>query len=164
MSIDQFKFDSCHCYSCASSRSTANGPNWWRWCWWHRYVGDWFQMLVAESLCWRLFRYSLVIFFVGDLSPTSRIGHEHLKLVINTFGLRHPSPTSSPLNDSGFTRFDQFKYFGIDFFKPGLSENILGKFLNGREFVPVVTGCPCHCTSHSVTQIGYCYFITLKIP
>ena len=123
---------------------------------------------MAESLCWRLFRYSLVIFFVGDFlsvinrSPTSR--NEHLKLVINTFGLQHPSPTSSPLNDSGFTRFDQFKYFRIDFFKPGLSENILGEFLNGRELVPVVTGCPCHCTSHSVTQIGYCYFITLKIP
>jgi len=61
----------------------------------------------------------------------------------------------------GFAGFDQFKYFRIDFFKPRLSENILRKFLNGREFVPVVTGCPCHCTSHSVTQIGYCYFITL---
>ena len=43
----------------------------WQWWWWHRYVGDivmlvtslcwwlydddWFEMLVAESLCWRLF-------------------------------------------------------------------------------------------------------------
>ena len=39
---------------------------WWQCCWWHRYVGDcmmvtlwwWlydFQILVTESLCWRLF-------------------------------------------------------------------------------------------------------------
>ena len=121
-------------------------------CWWqNHYVGD-------------FFRYVGDFLSVLNRSPTSRIGLEHLKLVTNMFGHQHPSPASSPLNDSGFTRFNQFKYFRIDFFKPGLSENILCKFLNGREFVPVVTGCPCHCTSHSVTQIGYCYFITLKIP
>ena len=50
-------------------------------CWWLN-GGDWFQMLVTGSLCWRL--CSLWWWF----------GHQHLKLVTNTFGLQRPSPTS----------------------------------------------------------------------
>ena len=42
-------------------------------CWW-LYDGDCFEMLVAESLCWRLSQW---------------IGHQHLKLITNTFGLQH---------------------------------------------------------------------------
>ena len=61
-------------------------------CWW-LYDGDWFQMLVAESLCWRPFS-SWSFLNVLNQSPTSWIGHQHLKLVTNTFGLQHPSPTS----------------------------------------------------------------------
>ena len=55
-------------------------------CWW-LYDGDWFQMLVAESLCWQLF--SLCWWFsqciksvitISNLSPTplvSNIRHQH---------------------------------------------------------------------------------------
>ena len=55
-------------------------------CWW-LYDGDWFQMFVAESLCWRLF--SLCWWFsqciksvtnISNLSPThlvSDIRHQH---------------------------------------------------------------------------------------
>ena len=48
----------------------------WQWCWW-LYDCDWFQTLVAESLCWRLF--SLFWWFsqciksvtnISNLSPT----------------------------------------------------------------------------------------------
>ena len=58
----------------------------WQWCWW-LYDGDWFEMLVAESLCWRLF--SLCWWFsqciksvtnISNLSPThlvSNIRHQH---------------------------------------------------------------------------------------
>jgi len=107
----------------------------WQWCWWHRYVGDglylydllvktvtvmlvtslcwwlydgdWFEMLMAESLCWRLF--SLCWWFCW--SPTSQTCHQrgvgcswqigswpaHVRLLFtvnNTFGLQYPSPTS----------------------------------------------------------------------
>ena len=51
-------------------------------CWWI-YVGDWFQMLVAESLCWRLFslcwRFSQCIELVTIIlnrSPTSQTCHQ----------------------------------------------------------------------------------------
>ena len=88
---------------------------------------------------------------------TIKRGH----ILMKVFWWFHASENCLILKYIGFAGFDQFKYFRIDFFKPRLSENILRKFLNGRVFVPVVTGCPCHCTSHSVTQIGYCYFITL---
>ena len=59
----------------------------WQWCWWHRYVGD-------------FFRYVGDFLYVLNRSPTSWIGHQHFKLVTNTFGLQHPSPTSMilPLN------------------------------------------------------------------
>ena len=59
------------------------------------YVGDmtnWFKMLVAE-LCWRL--VSLCWWFSQCIK--SHTGHQHLKLVTNTFGLQrkyYPSPTS----------------------------------------------------------------------
>ena len=54
-------------------------------CWW-LYDGDWFQMLVAEPLCWRLF--SLCWWFsqcngLLNRSSISWIGHQHLKLVTN---------------------------------------------------------------------------------
>ena len=43
------------------------------------YDGDCIQMLMADSLSWI---FSLYL-----------IGHQHLKLVTNTFHLQHPSPT-----------------------------------------------------------------------
>ena len=47
-------------------------------------------MLVIVALCWWFFQF--------NRSPTSWIRHQHLKLVTNTFGLQHPSPTSmSPI-------------------------------------------------------------------
>ena len=75
-------------------------------CWW-LYDGDWFEMLMAESLCWRLF--SLCWWFCW--SPTSQTCHQrgvgcswqigswpaHVRLLFtvnNTFGLQYPSPTS----------------------------------------------------------------------
>ena len=71
----------------------------WQWCWWHRYVGDF--MMVTDLRCWWQNHYVGDFFrYVGDFlnvlnrSPTSWIGHQHLKLVTNTFGLQHPSPTS----------------------------------------------------------------------
>ena len=45
-----------------------------RYCWQNHYVGDFLNEL--------------------NRSPTPFIGHQHLKLVTNTFGLEHPSPTS----------------------------------------------------------------------
>ena len=53
-------------------------------CWW-LYYGDWFQMLVAESLCWRLF--SLCRWFcqciksvtnILNRSPTSQTCHQDI--------------------------------------------------------------------------------------
>ena len=64
----------------------------WQWCWWHRYISDF--MMVTD------FRFLWQNHYVGDFfielnrSPTSWIGHQHLKLVTNTFGPQHPSPTS----------------------------------------------------------------------
>ena len=49
--------------------------------WQNHYVGD-------------FFRYVGDFFNVSNRSPTSWIGHQHLKLVTNTFDLQHPSPTS----------------------------------------------------------------------
>ena len=61
---------------------------------WWVYDGDWFEMLVAESLCWRLFSlcwlFSICIKLVTNIlnrSPTSHTCHQ-------TFDLQHPSPTS----------------------------------------------------------------------
>ena len=54
-----------------------------------------------SARCWRENHYVGDCFrYVGDFlnvlnqSPRSWIGHRHLKLVTNTFGLQHPSPTS----------------------------------------------------------------------
>ena len=60
-------------------------------CWW-LYDVDWFQMLMAKSLCWRLFSLCNITYVADFLnvfnrSPTPWIGHQHLKLVTNTFGL-----------------------------------------------------------------------------
>ena len=71
----------------------------WQWCWWHRNVGDF--TMVADFRCWWQNHYVGDFFrCVGDFldvlnrSPSSWIGHQHLKLVTNTFGLQHLSPTS----------------------------------------------------------------------
>ena len=55
-----------------------------QWCWWH-YDDDWFQMLLAESSCWRLFSlcwwFSQCIKSVTNIlnrSPTSQICHQHI--------------------------------------------------------------------------------------
>ena len=63
----------------------------WLWC---LYDGDWFLILVTESLCWRLFSlcwlFSICIKPVINIlnrSPTSHTCH-------HTFHLQHPSPTS----------------------------------------------------------------------
>ena len=52
---------------------------------WRLYDGDWFQMLMAESLCWRLFslcwRISQCIKSVTNIlnrSPTSQTFHQHI--------------------------------------------------------------------------------------
>ena len=65
-------------------------------------VDDWF-MLVIDSGCWwqnhymgDFFRYVDDFLNVLNQSSTSWIGHQHLKLVTNTFGLQDPSPT--PMN------------------------------------------------------------------
>ena len=59
----------------------------WQWGWWHRYVGDF--MMVTDFRCWWQNHYVGDFFrYVGD------VGHQHLKLVTNTFNLQHPSPTS----------------------------------------------------------------------
>ena len=67
---------------------------WWQWCWWHRYVGDF--MMVTDFRCWWQNHYVSDFFrYVGDFlnvlnrSPTSWIGHQHLKLVTNAFGHQH---------------------------------------------------------------------------
>ena len=70
----------------------------WQWCWWHRYVSDF--MMVTDFRCWwnhyvgDCFRYVGDFLNVLNRSPTSWIGHQHLKLVTSTFGLQHLSPTS----------------------------------------------------------------------
>ena len=71
--------------------------NRWQWCWWHRYVGDF--MMVTDLRCWWQNHYVGDFFrYVGDFLSVwkfhNEIGHQHLKLVTNTFGHQHPSPTS----------------------------------------------------------------------
>ena len=50
-------------------------------CWWI-YDGDWFQMLVAESLCWRFFSlcwwFSKSFTNILNRSPTSQTCHQHI--------------------------------------------------------------------------------------
>ena len=67
----------------------------WQWCWWYRYVGDF--MMVTDLRCWWQNHYVGDFFhYVGDFlnvlnrSSTSWIGHQHLKLVTNTFDLQNP--------------------------------------------------------------------------
>ena len=71
----------------------------WQWCWRHRYVGDF--MIVTDFRCWwqnhyvgDFFHYVRDFINVLNQSPTFWIGHQHLKLLTNTFGLKHTSPTS----------------------------------------------------------------------
>ena len=48
-------------------------------CWW-LYNGDWFQMLIAESLCWRFSQCIKSVTNISNLSPThfvSNIRHQH---------------------------------------------------------------------------------------
>ena len=67
--------------------------------WWHCYVGD-FMMLTNFSCWWQNHYVGDIFRYVGDFhnilnrSPTSWVGHQHLRLVTNTFGLQHPSPTT----------------------------------------------------------------------
>ena len=58
-------------------------------CWWI-YDGDWFQNHYVGDF----FRYVGDFLNVLNRSSTSWIGHQHLKIVTNTFGRQHPSPTS----------------------------------------------------------------------
>ena len=46
--------------------------------WIINYDGDWFHMLVAESLCWRLFCYVGDFLNVLNGSPTSQTCHQHI--------------------------------------------------------------------------------------
>ena len=57
--------------------------------WWWQIldIGDRFNMLGTIFVM-------LVILSVSNWSPRSKIGHQHLKVVTNTFRLQHPSPTS----------------------------------------------------------------------
>ena len=75
----------------------------WQWCWWQRYIGD-FMMVTDLRCCWQNHYVGDFFRYVGDLlnvlnrSQTSKIGHQHLKLV-TTFVLQHIwrhiwSPTS----------------------------------------------------------------------
>ena len=82
-------------------------------CWWQNRSkpSPTVAVLLVTSLCWWLmltdFRCWWRNHYVGDFfcnvgdflnvlnrSPTSWIGRKRLKLVINSFGLQHPSPTS----------------------------------------------------------------------
>ena len=58
----------------------------WQWCWWHRYDGDRFEMLVAElcwrllTLCWWCYQCTKLVTNISNLSPThlvSNIRHQH---------------------------------------------------------------------------------------
>ena len=49
-------------------------------------------MMVTDFRCW--WQNYGDFFNVINRSPTSWISHQNLKLVTNTFGLQHPSPTS----------------------------------------------------------------------
>ena len=58
-------------------------------------------MMTTDLRCWSqnhyvgdFFRYVYDFLNVLNRSPKSWIGHQHLKLVTNTFGRQHPSPTS----------------------------------------------------------------------
>ena len=62
-------------------------------------VGD--IVMLATSLCWWLISdvggkiIMLATFFVMLVTfSVYKIGHQHLKIITNTFGLQHPSPTS----------------------------------------------------------------------
>ena len=84
-----------------SSSDLTFSKSYFRWqsCWWHRYVGDF--MMGTYFRCWWQNHYVGDFFhYVGDFlnvlnrSPTSWIGHQHLKLITNALSLQHPSPTS----------------------------------------------------------------------
>ena len=70
-----------------SERVTVMLVTLWRWPIWN--VGGRIIIFAIFSLCWWFFQ--------------SWIGHQYFKLVTNTFGLRHPSPTSTwPTKSKGF--------------------------------------------------------------
>ena len=65
-------------------------------CWW-LYDGDWFQMLVAESLCWRLFFVMLVIFqCIKSVTNISNLSQTHL-----VSNIRHQH-RCNPINDIAY--------------------------------------------------------------
>ena len=77
-------------------------------------VGD--NGMLVTLWCWLIwdvgdfFRYLVDFLNVFNRSSTSWIGQQHLKLVTNTFGFQHPSPTSMlPISwlwlDSTVSRF-----------------------------------------------------------
>ena len=108
-------------------------------CWW-LYDGDWFEMLVAESLCWRLF--SLCWWFsqciksvinIFNRSPTSQTCHQHIW-----------SPTS--VTNIDVTKISILLF--IVFYRSGSQQekrSITGNFhRNNLSFlVAIVLGCLC---------------------
>ena len=80
-----FKFSTMISYGYSDVGDIVMLVTLWWWPIWD--VGDRIIMLVIFSLCWC---FSNVL----NRSPTSWIGHQHLKLVTNSIGLQHPSPTS----------------------------------------------------------------------
>ena len=49
----------------------------WQWCWW-LYDGYWFQMLVAESLCWWFSQCIKSVTNILNRSTTSQTCHQHI--------------------------------------------------------------------------------------
>jgi len=83
--------------------------NRWQWCWW-LYDGDWFQMLVAELLCWRLLTlcwwFSQCIISVTNImnrSPTSQTCHQYIW---------SPTTVSTNIDETMSTALRCHKHYG----------------------------------------------------
>ena len=116
------------------------------------YHGDWFQMLVVETLCWRLF--SLWLWFL-----------QYIKSVTNISNLSPTHLVSNIRHQHRFNRFDLKMFWLIQFFRKRLKDNciqMLKLALSWRTIMPML---PCQLLlilSVNI-QILYNLFARLKI-
>jgi len=73
--------------------SLVNRLNWWQWCWWHRYIGDF--MMVTDFRCWWQNHYvsdfsvMLVIFSICHQHPESATKFSNLSSTHLVSNIRH---------------------------------------------------------------------------
>ena len=94
--------------SCFIYLQAFHRENWWQWCWW-LYDGDWFEVLVAESLWFSHCRESVTN--ILNRSPTSQTCHQHINP--KTYKLtRLVTYVFLILKESPFKLFHYFYFLG----------------------------------------------------